>query len=70
MEKIPELSEEELIAKVERRATLARISRVHTKVKLMLIVESETIEYLKEDVKHVAEITDKIEERLGGKNAP
>ena len=69
MEKIPELSEEELIAKVERRATLARISRIHTKVKLMLIVESETIEYLKEDVKNVAKITNKIESELGGYNA-
>jgi len=69
MEKLQELSEEEIIARAERNATIARISRMANRVNLMLTVENESLDYLKQDVASATKTINKIEERLGGHSA-
>lgn len=69
MEKLPELSEEEIIARAEQSATIVRISRMANRVNLMLTVEKESLEYLKQDVASATKTINKIEERLGENHA-
>lgn len=66
MEKLPKLSEEEIIARPERRAIKAKIS-LH--IKLMLDRETELLRYLKEDIEDTTEIFDETAAKLGGTNA-
>ncbi|MDB2565391.1 hypothetical protein N9X64_00580 [bacterium] len=69
MEKLPKLSEEEIIARAERRAIKAKISKISLHIKLMLDRETELLQYLKEDIEDTTEIFDETAAKLGGTNA-
>ncbi|MBK38556.1 MAG: hypothetical protein CMB45_06175 [Euryarchaeota archaeon] len=64
MEKISELDQE--LAEAERRATKLRLEALSNKIRMILTIEKESLEYLKEEVESTSEKLKVSEQRLSG----
>ena len=64
MEKISELNQE--LTEAARRATKLRLEALSNKIRMILTIEKESLEYLKEEVESTSEKLKVSEQRLSG----